>query len=206
MTSLRDFDDSQLVDRALAGSEEAYRELVQRFERPVYGLILRLVRDPATAEDLAQETFLKAFGALPRYDRQHKMASWLFKIAHNTSIDWLRRRGVAPVSLTAGEEGEPDFGERLPDLSAETPEHAAERADLARALDRALGTLRPDYREVMVLRFREGLAYEEIAEVMGLPLGTVKTHIHRARKELAVVMSAAGWAPPESETRSRVSP
>ncbi len=195
MTRWSDLDDSQLVDRALAGAEEAYREIVRRFERPVYGLIMRLVRDAGVAEDLAQESFLKAFGALPRYDRQHKMASWLFKIAHNTSIDWMRRRGVATVSLAAAEEGEPDYAERLPDPGAETPEHAAQRADLGRALERAMATLRPDYREVMVLRFREGLAYEEIAEVMSLPLGTVKTHIHRARKELATVLQAAGWAP-----------
>lgn len=194
-TNWQGLDDSQLVDHALAGSEDAYREIVRRFERPIYGLILRLVRDAATAEDLAQETFLKAFNALPRYDRQHKMASWLFKIAHNTSIDWMRRRGLPTVSLSPAGEGETDFAELLPDPGAETPEHSAERADLGRALEQALVSLRPEYREVMVLRFREGLAYEEIAEVTSLPLGTVKTHIHRARKQLAVVLSAAGWAP-----------
>ncbi|HYN22665.1 MAG TPA: sigma-70 family RNA polymerase sigma factor, partial [Thermoanaerobaculia bacterium] len=83
--------DAQLVASALAGSQEAFRELVVRFERPVYSLIARMVQDPAMAEDLAQESFVKAYRSLRTYDASRKLSSWLFKIAHNTAIDYLRK-------------------------------------------------------------------------------------------------------------------
>lgn len=187
-------DDATVVELAVAGDEQAFGILVERYQRPVYGLILRMVKDHGLAEDLAQESFVKAWGALARYDAGHRMASWLFKIAHNTTIDHLRRRSVPTLSLTASEDGETDLSERLADAQALTPEQSVVANQLGQALEAALGGLRPEYREVMVLRFQEGLAYEEIAEVMALPLGTVKTHIHRARKEMASVMIAKGWS------------
>lgn len=200
MTALEHLDDPGLVQRARAGGQEAYGEIVRRFERPLYGLILRMVRDPSTAEDLAQDAFLKAFSALDSYDPRRKLSSWLFKIAHNTTIDHLRRKQPVTVSLTPPEgEGEPDYSAGLADAGAEDAERSVERADLAAALEAAMGDLRPEYREVLVLRFQEGLAYNEIAEVTGLALGTVKTHLHRARKELAALMAGSDWAP-ESET------
>ena len=187
-------EDAALVREALAGREEAYGELVRRFERPIYTLILRMVRDPALAEDLAQEAFIKAFGALDRYDPRRKLASWLFKIAHNATIDHLRRRQLATVSLSvSAEEGEADWSANIEDEEAVTPEQAAERTALAEHLEQALGAMRPEYREVMVLRFEQGLQYNEISEVTGLALGTVKTFIHRARKELAETLREEGW-------------
>jgi RNA polymerase sigma-70 factor (ECF subfamily) len=199
-------DDRELVRLALAGREDAYREIVERYQRPVYGLLLRMVRDPAQAEDLAQEAFVKAFSALPRYDPSHRLASWLFKIAHNAAIDHLRRRPPPTLSLTAGSSEEPDLARLLPDPKEAGPERAAVRSDLARDLERALLRLRPEYREVMVLRFGEGLAYEEIAAVTRLPLGTVKTHIHRARKEMAVLLRQGGWAPEGSRRETASEP
>ena len=88
-------DDRRLVEQALAGSERAYHDLVKRYERPVFSVILRMVRDRALAEDLAQETFLKAFRSLASYDRSRKLSSWLFTIAHNAAIDHLRRKRLA---------------------------------------------------------------------------------------------------------------
>lgn len=186
--------DSELVRRALAGSEEAYAEIVRRFERPVFSLVLRMVRDRALAEDLSQEVFIKAFGALGTFDRKRKLSSWLFKIAHNATVDHLRRRRLATVPLETPDEG-PDPLSTVGAPGIDDPERVAERGDLARGIERGLAELRPDYREVLVLRFQEGLAYEEIAEVCDLPLGTVKTHLHRARKALAVHMAKAGWGP-----------
>ena len=186
--------DSELVRRALAGSEDAYAEIVHRFQRPIFSLILRMVRDRPLAEDLAQEVFIKAFGALASFDPQRKLSSWLFKIAHNATVDYLRKRRLATVPLESPGEGlDPISTVRAPGV--DDPERIAERGDLARGIERALAELRPDYREVLVLRFQEGLAYEEIAEVCELPLGTVKTHLHRARKALAVHMAKAGWGP-----------
>jgi RNA polymerase sigma-70 factor (ECF subfamily) len=186
--------DAELVASALRGSEDAFRDLVLRFERPVYSLILRMVHDSQTAEDLAQEVFVKAFRHLASYDPRRKFASWLFKVAHNSTIDHLRRAQLDTVPL-AGEQAEEGGGllAVLADDSAESPAAAAERRDMARALERAIACLRPDYREAVVLRYVEGLAYQEICEALALPVGTVKTNLHRARKELADIMSAAGW-------------
>jgi RNA polymerase sigma-70 factor, ECF subfamily len=187
--------DAQLVARALAGSQEAFRELVLRFERPVYSLIVRMVQDPATAEDLAQEAFVKAYRSLSTYDASRKLSSWLFKIAHNTTIDHLRRHVPDTVSLEApqDEEGRGGLAAILSDASVEDPAAAAERRDMARSLERAISRLRPEYREAVVLFYLEGATYQEICDVTGLPLGTVKTNLHRARKELAAEMSALGW-------------
>ncbi|HEX4952132.1 MAG TPA: sigma-70 family RNA polymerase sigma factor [Thermoanaerobaculia bacterium] len=197
---MRELDDSELVARALAGEERAFKEIVVRFERPIYTLILRMVRSSSLAEDLAQETFLKAYRALDRFDPGHRLSSWLFKIAHNTTIDALRRRTPDSVSLDAAGDDERPLAETLEDATSPSPELAAERKDLAAHLEVAMAGMRSEYREVLVLRFQEGFAYEEIAQVMGLPLGTVKTYIHRARKDLALRMSARGWGPREAET------
>jgi RNA polymerase sigma-70 factor (ECF subfamily) len=190
--------DEQLVDQALSGSQSAYRELVHRFERPIFNLVARMVRDHTVAEDLAQDAFVKAFSRLETYrSEQGKFSNWLFKIAHNTAIDHLRRSNPETYSLDKGDDPDaPDFHALLADPEADTPLEAAERADLGRALGEAVERLRPEYREVIVLRHHEGFAYEEIAEVTQLPLGTVKTYIHRARKELAAYLLAAGWGPP----------
>ena len=188
--------DAELARAAAAGSEDAFREIVARFERPVFGLVLRMVRDRPTAEDLVQDAFVKAYRGLAGYDPARKLSSWLFKIAHNTAIDHLRRREPETVPLEAppgAADDAPGLDRVLADTSSRGPEVAAARGELAAALEAAVAGLRPEYREVVVLRFAEGLAYEEIADVAGLPLGTVKTYIHRARKELATALGARGW-------------
>jgi RNA polymerase sigma-70 factor (ECF subfamily) len=192
--------DAELVARALQGHQEAFREIVVRFERPVYSLVARMVQDPGLAEDLAQEVFIKAFRRLSTYDPQRKLSSWLFKIAHNTTIDHLRKHAPETVPLEAEKDDEHRGGLAavLSDTSTEDPSAAAERRDMARALERAIACLRPEYRESVVLFYIEGASYQEICEATGLPLGTVKTNLHRARKELAEAMAGLGWGP---ETR-----
>jgi RNA polymerase sigma-70 factor (ECF subfamily) len=192
--------DAELAASAVRGSQDAFRELVRRFERPVYSLVLRMVRDPATAEDLAQEVFVKAFRRLSTYDSQWKFSSWLFKIAHNTTIDHLRRGAPETVPLEAGqdEEGRGGLAAVLADETVEDPGAAAERRDLARSLERAIRLLRPDYREAVLMFYVHGASYQEICEVTGQPLGTVKTNLHRARKELAQAMAGLGWGPAET--------
>lgn len=185
--------DARLVERVVAGDADAFRQLVERYQRPVFGLLLRMVRQPALAEDLAQETLIKAYRAIGTFDRNRQFSSWLFKIAHNTAIDHLRKHRPSEVPL------ESDDGERLDPLAllaapeSQSPEARARGRDLAEALQEALSALRPDYREAVLLRFQQGLAYDEIAEVLELPLGTVKTHLHRARKQMADALRAGGW-------------
>ncbi|HET6617218.1 MAG TPA: sigma-70 family RNA polymerase sigma factor [Gemmatimonadota bacterium] len=199
--------DEQLAQEALAGSQRAYRELVHRFERPVFNLVARMVRDRTLAEDLTQDAFVKAFNRLDSYQPgQGKFSNWLFKIAHNTAIDHLRRSRLDTVPIDSGESESADFHAILSDPDAPTPLDRAVTTDLGAALAAAVERLRPEYREVIVLRHQEGMAYEEIADISGLPLGTVKTYIHRARKELAELLTGAGWGPEQAaapETRAR---
>jgi len=185
---LQSLGDREVVALAKAGKETAYRELLRRYERPVFSLIYRMVRDRALAEDLAQETFIKVLNALESYRPEYKFSSWVFKIANNAAIDQLRRREVDTLSL----DGAPDA--RTPDeveataLQAtdrhESPLAELESRELGSQIEHAVGKLRPEYRTAILLRHVEGRSYEEIAEVMDLPLGTVKTYIHRARLEL----------------------
>jgi RNA polymerase sigma-70 factor (ECF subfamily) len=190
---LSSLDDGTVVAAALKGVPEACEEIVRRYERPIYGLIARMVRDEAQAEDLTQDTFLKMFRALARYDSTLRFSSWLFRIAHNTAIDYLRQRRLLIATPVEDPDDESDPLQALPDPSAISPERSAERAELAVAVDRALDRVRPDYRAVLVLRYQEGLEYQDIADVLGVPLGTVKTFLHRARRDLARELTAAGW-------------
>jgi len=187
-TDLAAATDQDVVAWARAGTEAAYRELLRRYERPVYSLIYRMVRDRELAEDLTQETFVKVLNALDRYRPEFKFSSWIFKIANNAAIDQLRRRELDTLSL----EGGPDATtpDRLEATSlqvgspTESPLDELEARELGAAIEHAIGRLRPEYRACIILRHVEGRAYDEIADILGLPLGTVKTYIHRARAEL----------------------
>jgi RNA polymerase sigma-70 factor (ECF subfamily) len=189
---LSELSDPAVVVQARNGSEAAYRELLSRYERPVFSLIFRMVRDRETAEDLAQETFIKVLNNLDRYSPEFKFSSWLFKIANNLTIDHLRRRRVDTISI----EGAPDAvtaeSARATSIAVvsgdESPLEELESRELGTAIERAIGKLRPEYRACIMLRHVEDKSYEEIAEIVKLPLGTVKTYIHRARHELRTAL------------------
>jgi RNA polymerase sigma-70 factor, ECF subfamily len=187
-------EDAQWVALALAGEESAYRELLARYQRPVYSLILRMVQNREEAEDLAQDAFLKAFHALDRYNPQYRFSSWMFKIAHNVTVDHLRKRKGDFISLSAGApDSRAHGGPGEVDLRApgESPQEFAENRALGRAIDGALAQLRPEFREAILLRHVQGHSYEEVAEIMDLPLGTVKTFLHRGRSELRTLLEEA---------------
>ncbi len=180
--------DRQVVAWAQDGDEAAFRELVRRYQRPVFSLVYRMVRDRELAEDLAQETFIKVMNAIDSYRPEHKFSSWVFKIANNAAIDHLRRKDLDALSL----DGAPDAvtaewreatALQISDRS-ESPLEELEARELGSQIEQAIARLRPEYRACIMLRHVEGRAYEEIATVLGLPLGTVKTYIHRARGEL----------------------
>jgi RNA polymerase sigma-70 factor (ECF subfamily) len=169
---------------ALAGSQPAYQEIVRRYERPVFNLIARIVRDSTLAEDVAQVAFVKAFRNLAGFDTARRFSSWIFRIANNAALDAVRRRRADPV-----------VNVNVPEPLASPVPDQVETAALGSAIDQALSALRPEWRAAVVLRYDEGLSYEEIAEVLDIPEGTVKTFVHRARKQLADRLAAAGWAP-----------
>jgi RNA polymerase sigma-70 factor, ECF subfamily len=180
--------DQEVVLRARSGQELAYRELIRRYERPVFALLFRMVRDRELAEDLAQETFVKALNAIDSYRPEFKFSSWIFKIANNAAIDHLRRRELDTLSLDGSPHAETPEAMQATALQIgarqETPLETVEAKELGTAIEAAIGSLRPEYRSCILLRHVEGRAYEEIAEILNLPLGTVKTYIHRARNEL----------------------
>lgn len=176
-----DQNDASVIRRCREGDERAYRELVQRFQRPVYSVAFRMVRSAEDAEDITQETFVRVFRAIDRYDPARSFEAWLFTITTRLCIDLMRRRRVRPISLTrqdpeSGEESTVDIED--PGLRPdETTSHAEEERHAKGLID----SLPPHYRIVVMLRHQQDLSYEEIAEALNLPLGTVKARIHRAR-------------------------
>jgi RNA polymerase sigma-70 factor (ECF subfamily) len=181
-------DDKQLAAQAAQGREGAYRELLGRYERPVFSLVYRMVRDRTLAEDLAQEAFIRAFNAIHSYNPRYKFSSWIFKIANNHTIDHLRRKRLDTVSIHgsphASTQEEAVQTSVVVESSDENPEEFVEHRELGSLIEQAIGELRPEYRSVVLLRHVEGYSYDEIADILDLPLGTVKTYLHRARSEL----------------------
>ena len=180
--------DADVVALAQRGREDAFRELVRRYERPVFSLIFRMVRDSATAEDLAQDAFIKVLNHIDKYRPEFKLSSWLFKIANNVAIDHLRKRHLDTVSVSGSPNASTESEIEATSFEiADTAENALDEIqarELGSAIERAIGALRPEYRACIVLRHVEGRSYEEIAATLDLPLGTVKTYIHRARIQL----------------------
>ena len=183
--------DAELAREALAGSEAAYSELVSRYATPAVNFVFRYVRDRALAEDLAQEGFLRVYQRLSTYDSSRKFSSWFFQVLRNITIDHLRINRLPTASLDElAEEGNQRASV---DRDSASPEELAGQGELASAMSAALSHIRLEYREVVVLRYQEGLTQPEIAEILGLPSGTVKTYLHRARRELAGILAKKGW-------------
>ena len=185
--------DLEVVTRARTGEQAAYKELVRRYQRPVFSLVFRMVRNRELAEDLSQETFVKVLNALDSYRPEYKFSSWVFKIANNAAIDHLRRRELDTLSLEGSPHAEtPQMIEATALQIGDQGENQLEEVEnkeLGGEIERAIAKLRPEYRTCILLRHVEGRAYEEIADILNLPLGTVKTYIHRARNELRIALA-----------------
>ena len=177
------------MSEALGGSQSAFEQIVRRYQRPVISLIVRMVGDRGVAEELAQESFVKAFRNLRGFDVTRRLSSWLFRIAHNTALDWLRRSRPQVVSL---EDLEDDAHGAL---TAAAPPAAdpVEREALGEALEAAMQTLRPAHRAAMALRYEQDQSFEEIGHVLGVPEVTARSYVHRARKALAQALT--DWQP-----------
>lgn len=188
VTDYADRTDGELAGLARDGDERAARELVERFQRPVFSIIHRMVHDRELSEDLTQDAFVRTFNNLDRYDPSYKFSSWLFKIAYNLTIDHMRRKELKTVSIHGAPDAVTADQQEATAVTLESeeemPDDRLEALELADELERAIGTLREDYRTAILLRHVEGRAYEDIAEIMDIPLGTVKTYIFRARRRL----------------------
>jgi RNA polymerase sigma-70 factor (ECF subfamily) len=183
-------DEKKLVRRARGGDQEAFRLLLREYQTPVFNLALRILRSREDAEDASQEVFVKVYNALHQYDPRYAFRSWIFRITHNLCIDYIRRRKMSTLSLdapVAGPEGEMEWD--LPDPDAIDPSEAASAGEEREMIERAIEKLGPTLRSAITLRHLEGLRYDEIAEILEIPLGTVKVRIFRAREMLAKFLS-----------------
>jgi RNA polymerase sigma factor (sigma-70 family) len=174
-------EDAGLVRRCLAGDEKGYRELVERYQGQVYSVALRMVRRAEDAEDLTQETFVRMFRALSRYDTERPFGAWLFTIASRLCIDHIRRRKVSPISLTQRDRDSEEEHQIEVEDPGLRPDEVTSHAEEERRTADLIARLPPHYRIVVILRHQQDLSYEEIAVALNLPLGTVKARIHRAR-------------------------
>lgn len=176
--------DKDYVDRALQGDEWAYAALVDKYQNALYHHIRKIIRDRSEIDDLVQESFIKAFSALESYSTQYAFSTWLYKIATNHAIDYLRKKKLKTQSIDKPirtREGEMDV--ELPDTTYRPDRHIVE--DQRNTLiQEAIDALPPKYYRVIVLRHQHEKTYEEIARELDLPLGTVKAHIFRARELL----------------------
>ncbi|HET9977177.1 MAG TPA: RNA polymerase sigma factor RpoE [Burkholderiaceae bacterium] len=182
--------DRALVERAQRGDANAFEMLVVKYQRRIERLVSRMVRDPMAIEDVAQETFIRAWRALPQFRGDSAFYTWLYRIAINTAKKALADRKRDPVvaesTLVSTEEGEEPSRLENELSDGETPDAVLASKEIAAAVNAAIDALSEDLRQAVVLREIEGLSYEEIATVMNCPIGTVRSRIFRAREAIAV--------------------
>lgn len=177
-------EDRELIIRARRGDEAAYRALLEKYERPVFNICLRMVRNREEAQDLAQDAFTKVFSMLDRYNPDYAFSNWLFKITSNLCIDSIRKRRIDTLPMDVPVRGDSGDFERQYESPTDDPEQVLDKAEKMHMLSRAIDDLPEHYRIMIILRHQEDLSYEEIARSLEVPLGTVKARIHRAREML----------------------
>lgn len=180
-----------LVKKAQSGDTDAFEKLLTQHEKLVYNLCLRSLGNAHDAQDAAQEAFIKAWTSLGSFRGDSKFSVWLYRIANNVCLDALRRRRTDTVSLTQTDGTGDEVELEIADESA-SPERLLEQKERSAALHSALARLPEDYRRVLLLRETAGLSYEEIAQTLGMDMGTVKSRIFRARKKLCTILSEDG--------------
>ncbi len=181
--------DEKLVELALDGDEDAYGALVRRYQRRLTAFLGQLVGDIELARELSQEAFIRAWSALARFDPRYRFSTWLFRIAHNLGIDHLRRRRLQTVGLYRTDSDGDEVEVVVAALDKDPLGHLENRA-LAEELHQVIDNLRPEYRELVLLRHFGGLSYQEIAEFKDMPLGTVKNKLFRAHSVLRRALAA----------------
>ena len=188
-------EEAQVIERVLAGDVNAFEELVTQYEKPVYNLALRMTDNAEDAADMAQEAFIKAYNSLSSFRGDSKFSVWLYRIVSNVCLDFLRRQSRrSALSLSVEDDEGEDVQLDVPDESM-SPEAQLERKLTRESVREGLKQLPEDYRQILLLRELQGLSYDEIAETLGIGVGTVKSRIFRAREKLCAFLSKDGNIP-----------
>jgi len=177
-------DEQALIDASSNGDREAFGELVRRYERLVYHTLKIKIHNREDALDLSQEVFLKCWRALPNWRGDCKFSTWLYRICINTGLDFLRRQDMAYVESTSEEDEDGEVSEIADTSPQSSPEKTLEQTETARSIRKAIDSLPAEQREVILLRDMEGYSYEQIAEMLSVEIGTVKSRLNRARGRL----------------------
>lgn len=172
--------DLELVRRAKRGDEDAYTALLNLYNSAILNYCYRLISDPELAQDLAQETFIKAFFSLDSFDESKKFSPWLYRIAHNLCVDYLRKKRLPTEAMYYEDSSGDEVSVDIADVSI-TPEALLERKEINEYFQSALSEVPPIYRDPLILRHQEDLSYQEISDILDIPVGTVKARIHRGR-------------------------
>ena len=187
----RDLSDLELIALAIKGGEDSFEALVKRYQRPIAGYIFRMLGDYEASLDVSQEVFIKVYNSLTRYSSEYKFSTWLYRIAHNAAIDHMRRNSVNPQSLET-ENADGTYQLQI-ECSKPTPEQDQERSEWRTEIEAVVKRLPAAYRELILLRHSQDLSYDEIASVTGLPLGTVKNRLFRAREMMREIFIERGF-------------
>ncbi len=181
--------DALLVTKARHGDKQAFGELVQRYEKKIYSLVLSLLQNSQDAEDITQEVFVRAYFSLGHYRADSKFFTWLYRIAYNMSIDFKRRMAVRSRTMVSSNEDNQNSLNFIADSNVKLPDEVIEQQELSSSLKQALLQISEEHRAVMILREVDGLSYDEIARITGSAKGTVMSRLHYARKQLQKVLS-----------------
>lgn len=183
--SSKALEDFKLIDMAVGGDEKAYAKLLQRYRRPVYHVILKMVRNVDDAEDLTIESFAKAFRSLHRFKKDFTFSTWLFRIATNNTIDFLRKKKLNTLSIenTYTDDNGESVSIDVEDVNL-NPQEETIKSQKEELIQIFVGKLPAKYQKLVRLRYFRELSYEEIAKELDAPLGTVKAQLHRARELL----------------------
>lgn len=184
--SAKALEDFKLIDMAVDGDDKAFGKLLQRYKRPVYHMILKMVRNIDDAEDLTMESFSKAFRSLPKFKKDFTFSTWLFRIATNNTIDHIRKKKIKTLSIenTYTDDDGQSVGIDVEDVNNLNPQEEAIRAQKEDLIQQFVNLLPAKYQKLVRLRYFHELSYEEIAAELEAPLGTVKAQLHRARELL----------------------
>jgi len=183
--------DGELIVAAIRGREDGFEELVRRYQRPITGYIYRMLNNYDASLDVTQEVFIKVYNSLERYSSEYKFSTWIYRIAHNAAIDYMRRNSVNQQSIEA-ENADGTYQLQI-ESPQPNPEQERERSEWRTEIETVVKCLPQVYRELILLRHAQDLSYDEIAEVTNLPLGTVKNRLFRAREMMREIFVERGF-------------